>query len=258
MMRFAIFTGQFWAVGMMTPPCTDETSGSNCTKFLLAHDRTVEAKEEIAGLAADTPADDGALLEQDGRLLLKVGEPAKAFVEFEAALKTNPRQSQWLTEAGQIAFEEGDLLKAETYFSRAERENPSQDTHTTLVLIRDALGNDPFLAGLSEGEQARRTWRDFEQGLDRLRMCGMPGGAGSTASLSSQKQPPDMQLLDKDAQDLKKRVTLTALSRSPDLRSEAMQLVFRIEAATSESCGPASGMDEALKLIEKRHQGTNS
>jgi hypothetical protein len=41
------------------------------------------------------------------------------------------------------------------------------------------------------------------------------------------------------------------------MRDEAMQLVLRIEGATSQICGPATGMDEALTLIEKRHEGNN-
>ena len=133
-------------------------------EFLLAHRQTSDAQAEIAGLAADTPADDGALHEENGRLFLRAGEPGKALAEFEAALHINPRQSQWLADAGQVAFEDGDYLKAETYFSKADRENPSDEIHASLMLVRNVLGNDPFLAGLSDEEQARRSWRDFRAG----------------------------------------------------------------------------------------------
>ena len=96
-------------------------------EFLLAHRQTSDAEAEVAGLAADTPADNGALREENGRLFLRVGEPGKALAEFEAALHINPRQSQWLADAGQVAFEDGDYLKAEAYFSKADRENPSDE-----------------------------------------------------------------------------------------------------------------------------------
>lgn len=222
-------------------------------EFLLSHRRTEDAQAEIAGLAADTPAEDGALRAMNGRLFLRVGEPGRALSEFEAALRTNPRQSQWLADAGQIAFENGDYLKAETYFSRADRENPSDEIHASLKLVRDILGNDPFLAGLSDEEQARRSWRDFEQGLARLRKCN----GTSASSSSSGSSPSDRQILNKEAQDLQKRVNLRSLGGNPEMRSEAMQLVFRIEDAASQTCGPATGMDRALTLIEKRHGGNN-
>jgi tetratricopeptide (TPR) repeat protein len=222
-------------------------------ELLLDRRRTEEAQAEIAALAADTPPDDGALREENGRLFMRAGEPAKALAEFEAAAKTDPRQSQWLTDAGQIAFEEGDFSKAEAYFSRADRENPSAEIHASLVLARNVLGNDPFLAGLSEEEQSRRTWRDFQQGLERLRKCT----GNSTPNSSSVQPPEDLQTLEKDAQDLQMRVNLSALGGNPELRNEAMQFVFRVEDQASRTCGPATGPDQAMKLIEKQHEANN-
>jgi len=221
-------------------------------EFLLSHNRANDAQAEIAGLAADTPAGDGLLHEETGGLFLKAGEPGKALSEFEAALRTNPRQSQWLAEAGQAAYQVGDYLKAEMYFSKVDRENPSKEIHASLVLVRDVLGNDPFLVGLGDEEQARRSWRDLGLALARLRNC-----AQAIADNSPSKQPPsDLQPLNNDAQDLQKRVNLRSLGKSAEERSEAMQLVFRIEDATSQICGPAAGVDQALLLIERRHEGS--
>ena len=143
--RFAIFAARFSAVGKRIPSSRDEKCGSNCANFSSLIGRTNDAQAEIAGLAADTPSENGALREENGRLFLRVGEPGKALAEFEAALQINPRQSQWLADAGQVAFEDGDYLKAETYFSRADRENPSDEIHASLMLVRDVLGNDPYL-----------------------------------------------------------------------------------------------------------------
>ena len=222
-------------------------------EFLLAHRMTNEAQAEIAGLAADTPTGDGILLEENGRLFLRGGEPSKALAEFEAALRINPRQSQWLGDAGQVAFEDGDYLKAEAYFSKSDRENPNPEIHASLLLVREILGNDPFLAGLSDDEQARRSLRDFDLGLQRLRSCAASGNAG----LSPGQSQSEFQLLNKDAQDMQKRVTLRSLSRDPDLRNEALELVSRIEDAAARACGPGTGLDQALKLIAKRHEGNN-
>ncbi len=222
-------------------------------EFLLSHRRTDDAEAEISGLAADTPADNGALREENGQLFLRVGEPGKALSEFEAALRINPMQSQWLADAGRVAFEDGDYLKAETYFSKSDIENPSEEIHASLVLVRDVLGNDPYLAGLSDEEQARRTWRDFGQGLERLRACAGAGTGNSSAGQSSS----DLQLLSKEAQDIQKRVNVRSLGGDLELRNEAMQFISRIEDATSQICGPPTGLDQALTIIENRHERNN-
>ena len=222
-------------------------------EFLLSHKRIDEAQAEISGLAADTPADNGALHEENGLLFLRVGESGKALAEFEAALLINPRQSQWLADAGHVAFADGDYLKAETYFSKSDLENPSAEIHASLVLVRDVLGNDPFLAGLSDEEQTRRTWRDFEQGLERLRECAGTGAANPPQGQS----PTGLQLLSKEGQNLQKRVNVTSLGRNSELRSEAMQFVFRVENAAPQTCGPPTSLDQALTIIEKRHERNN-
>jgi len=226
-------------------------------EFLLAHRRTAEAQAEIAGLAADTPtgtpAENGVLREENGRLFLRAGKPAMALVEFEAALQIDPRQSQWLADAGQMAFEDGDYLKAEGYFSRADRENPSDEIQSSLLLVRQILGNDPFLAGLSEEEKVRRVRRDFQQGLDRLRGCLATG-----SSKTSPAQPiSDLQHLNQEGRDLQGRMNLGFLNKNPEMQNEVMLFVFQVEDAASRACGPPSGMDQALTLIEKRHQGNN-
>jgi tetratricopeptide (TPR) repeat protein len=222
-------------------------------EFLLAHRMTDEAQAEIAGLAADTPAGDGILLVENARLFLRGGESGRGLAEIEAALLTNPRQSQWLADAGRVAFEDGDYLKAEGYFSKSERENPTAEIRASLALVREVLGNDPFLAGLSDDEQVRRSWRDYELGLDRLHRCASSGDTGGSSGQSAS----NLQQLEKDAQAMQKQITLRSLGRDPELRAEAMRLVSRIEEVNSPNCGPATGLDQALRLIATRHEANN-
>ncbi len=222
-------------------------------ELLLSRGRNSEAEVELAELAADTPGDDGALREENGRLFLRAGQPAKALAEFEAALRTNPQQTEWLSETGNVAFEDGEYLKAETYFSRADRENPSDEIHTSLALVRAVLGNDPFLAGLNDEEQSRRTLRDFAQGVERMGNCMGTVVNGTSAAQSS----PDLMAMSKQLQDLQGRVSLASLGNDPELRNQAMRLVFQVEDVTAKTCGPPTGMDQALTLIEKQHEGSN-
>jgi Tfp pilus assembly protein PilF len=221
------------------------------SEFLLDNRRTNDAQAVIAGIAADTPPENGSAHEENGHLFLRVGDPVKALAEFEAALQTDPQNSEWLAEAAQVAFENGNYSMAENYFSRAVRENPTDDLHASLALVRDVLRNDPFLSGLSEEEQTRRSWNDFQLGLDRLKKCTSTGASSSSSNNASST----LDTLNTDAQDLQKRVNLSALGMNPDLRNEAMQLVSRIEDVTSQICGPATDIDQALKLLKKQQEG---
>lgn len=223
-------------------------------EFLIARGRVNDAQAEIAGLAADAPAEDGILHEEIGHLFLRAGQPGKALAEFEASVRTNPHQSRWLADAGHAAYDSGDYLKAETYLSRADRENPSGETRDALTLARAILGNDPFLAGLSEEEQARRTRLDILQGTQRLQQCPVSTVQEGPAS---GRPTANLQLLQMEAEDIEKPANLRQFAKNPEARNEAMQLVFRIENAAPESCGPRTAMDQALIMIGKRHESAN-
>lgn len=220
-------------------------------EYLLDKRRMDEAQAVIAGIAADTTSGSGLAHEENGHLFLRLGDPVKALAEFEAALQTDPQNTQWLAEAAQVAFEDGDYSKAEAYFSRAVRENPTDDLRASLVLVRNVLRNDPFLPGLSEEEQSRRSWSDFQLGLGRLKKCVNADASSSSSSNASS----DLNAISKDAQQIQKRINLSALGKDSELRNEAMQLVSRIEDITSQTCGPATGIDQALKLLKKQQEG---
>ena len=220
-------------------------------EYLMSSRRTDEAQAVIAGIAADTPAQNGPVHEENAHLFLRAGDPAKALDELEAALQTDPQNGQWLSEAAQVAFEAGNYPKAETYFSRAVRENPTDELRASRELVANVLRNDPFLPGLSEDEQSRRTWSDFQIALARLKKCTRDAANSSASEHAS----PNLDPLNKDAQDMQKRVNLSALGKDSGLRGATMELVSRIEDAASEICGPATGVDQALKLLKKQQEG---
>jgi tetratricopeptide (TPR) repeat protein len=221
-------------------------------KFLLQRGRVSDARAEVAGLAADTPADDADLLEKTGQLFSQVGETGRALSEYEDALRINPRQDQWLEDAGKAAVAVGDYTKAETYLARADRENPSDEIAGLRDTVRDVLDGDPFLPGLSDSEQAERSWRAFQQGNKRLGICT---GARDAAQ-SSGETSPELQDLIKEALDLKVHVNLQTLGRQSELRNQAMQFVFQVEEINSPGCGTPDAADQALVLIAKRHSGS--
>ena len=221
-------------------------------EFFLQNGRLNEAREELAAMASDAPQGEAMLHEQIGRLFLKAGDPAKAVQEFEAALQTNPRQSQWLEDAGKAAYEGADYEKAETYLSKAERENPSAEIGELLSTVRAVLRDDPYLPGLSDEEQARRTWNAFQQAFERLRSCVAISGASSNLDPTG-----ELDILTKSAKQLKGRMNMRSLVAQPELRNDTMRFIFRIEKITSHVCRVPPGSDQALLLIGKKYEGGN-
>ena len=217
-------------------------------ELLLRIGRTAEAKSEIAGLAADAPPEDAILHEQTGRLFLRGADPARALAEFETALRNNPRQIQWLTDAGTAAYGAGDFPKAETYLAQVEREDPSAQIRELLESVREELRSDPFLVGLSDEEQARRSMRALHQGLERLNKCRMTLSDSTTA----QQPRQELEMLSKTAKSLAGQIDLQTLTKQPESRNTVMLLVFRIENGASSSCGDPIGIYKALFLIGKR------
>ena len=222
-------------------------------QYLVNRGQGSDAQVELAALASDIPPEDVGLREVAGRLFLRVGEPGRALAEFEATLQTSPHDEKLLEDAGRAAYTTGDYPKAENYFARALRENPTSEIAGSLETIREVLAADPFQTGLSNEERARRSWDDFRQALESLQKCmatGAPNQAiGQTLS--------NIEIFNKDAQDMKRRANIVSLRRNPELRDEAMQFVFRVEAAVSQSCGAPTGKDQALLLIARKHPGNN-
>ncbi len=220
------------------------------SKFLIGQAMMADAQTELGALAAEISPGDAPMLEQTGQLFLKAGQPKLALGEFESALRVNPQDARLHEEAGQAAFAAGEYRRSIEFLQRAVREAPSEQSQELIEEARDILSGDPYEAGLSNEEQAKRAWRAFQQGLSRLRQCS---GSGIPLS-SSEPYAPNGSLLAQQAAELAKRVDLYSLSRRPDLRIQAMQLVFQIEGLAAASCGKPAGFDRALVLIEKLHQ----
>jgi Tfp pilus assembly protein PilF len=220
--------------------------------YLLANGRIKDAQAEIAALAAEAPPGDASLHEEAGRLFMRAGSPSQAVVEFETALKTDPKNTEWWAEAGKAAFDRGNYPKADTYLSRGSRNHPSAETRELLEITRGILRTDPFQAGLTDAERARRTLRAFRQAETRLQECLGPAGASSSGQLPL----PGLGALSNDVKNVKDHVNLRSLRNQPDFQHNVMHLVFRIEEATAQQCGEPKDLDKALLLIGKQHESS--
>jgi hypothetical protein len=105
---------------------------------------------------------------------------------------------------------------------------------------------DPFRRQIPVNQRHGIVIQVFNAAGERLKAC--PAVESSTNAVS---QPG---LAEKWA-DMKPQVTEDGLRRNPDLVEQAMNLVFDIERQTSAACGPPTGIDQALLLISKLHEG---
>jgi predicted Zn-dependent protease len=216
-------------------------------QYLIANGRTSEAQAEIGELAADTPPSDGRAHSQAGELFTRVGEPTRALAEFEQALKTRPNDSALNERAGQAALDAADYVKAERYLTRALREAPSDQVRKMLVMVREIEENDPFLAGLSDREKARRTLSAYQQASGRFEDCRKRAGGGQG------EEATRIATLSREASDLKRKVSLSLFLKDPEMQDQAMQLVFQMEELTASECQAPTGLDEALVQIGKKN-----
>lgn len=83
--------------------------------------RLMKAAAELDDATEKHPVTPGAILparEQLGELLVELGQPASALVEYEASLKRAPRRLAGLYGAARAAKLAGDTTKARTYYSQ--------------------------------------------------------------------------------------------------------------------------------------------
>jgi hypothetical protein len=116
------------------------------------------------------------------------------------------------------------------------------------------LTADPYDPGLGPEERNRRVIRAFQQALTRLGECGVlvsntvePRPAATPAASGSAT-------LADEARALQPSVNPAALRGNPDLVTEIMNFVFRVEQAPATSeCGPPDPLDHALAVIAQEH-----
>ena len=126
----------------------------------------------------------------------------------------------------------------------------SSDTQSADLLktTEMVLRMDPFRRQISVAQRDKIVVSAFTTAGQRLRSCGAASGpAVPTASQSS--------LVGSWAK-MQPQVSEQDLRRDPDLVEAAMALVFEIERQTSASCGTPTGVDLALLLIAKLHEGS--
>jgi len=246
------YHGAVYGVWPKNPETNRLNARLELSRFLVGRNDTSIADAELIALISEIPQHGAELHAQAGDLFLRIGDAKHALSEYRSALRVKHPSANSVRGAGLAAYQLGEYQEAERYLERAHRLRTSDaDVTSALVLSRLVISADPYLRGLSEAERRTRTQRDFAQAFFRLRAC-----AKKSANVSTSAAPQsDLAMLTSQAKALQPRLTERNLRLHPSQVNVAMILVFAMEDAATKECGEAQGIDEALTLIGKFHQG---
>jgi len=222
------------------------------SRYLLDQGQVYQAQAELAGLAADAPAEDVEQRVELGDLFLRANDPGHALEQYRLVLQNESKQPAALEGAGIAAFRLGDYQAAERYLIRASQAGSLSGNAGAILRTAHLMkSSDPFLVGLTDAERARRTLAAFRQAFRRVQDCAANRGVALGVS------PPQTELQKSygDAAALQERMRLRLLQRDPELIKQAMSEVLRMESAAAHECGEPAGLDEVLFLIGKKHLG---
>lgn len=204
-------------------------------RYLVAVGDLTRAQAELIPLAAELPSDLAEATEI-GQLLLQSGAAGRARAVFDSLLAKHPRASRALEGAGHAAFELGDFAAASRYFARARAagaESPAMAERAAVA--RAVVESDPFLGRLSTAERARRARRAYNRAALVAAEC--PAAAPLVAEIDA----------------LRRGIEARSFPRDPELMEAAMELVYRVEVAATQSCKAAvTPLDTALLLIGRQ------
>lgn len=215
-------------------------------RFLLKRNAQREAKAELVALAANAPASP-QLSREIGSLFLEAGDADSAFDQLASASKANPHDADLLADAGKAAFLQGRYDISFGYLDKARlQHNRDPETERLFELTRLILENDPFDRRVSWQTRSSRALAALAQADVRLQQCA--------AQLSSTPGGPPAQITDLlgSLEDSRKRGSVAAMRRDPDLLTRYSGLAFAAEESAARFCGAPQGFDEALWLIGRR------
>jgi len=218
--------------------------------YLLNINAKTQAQAELIALAENLP-DDSAQHARVGDLFVQAQDYDHALAEYRLSLRLDHHNPAASAGAGRAAFELGRYDLAQRYLEAAAAANPNDTQNATLLDSTELVLNvDPFRRQISVAQRHRIVIQAFTAAGERLKSCSALGN--SKVPASSATPPPS--LSDRWAK-LKPQITEKGLRNNPDLVDPAMGLVFDVERQTNATCGPPTGVDMALLLISRLHEG---
>ncbi len=217
-------------------------------QFLVRHRENALAEAELISLAANTPEHDDPMHAKIGDLFQSAGDLNRARDEYRTALRWAPDNLTALIGAGMTSFKLGDYVEAAGDLDRANRADPeNKSVASALETSGLVIAWDPFAERLPPSERAHRVAKALAQAIQRAEDC---------SSAERNQAAPSLATLTTQAKSQQKSIwSERNLSLHTDQTVAAMDLVFKIEQAASQTCGEPAGADAALLLIERKYHG---
>jgi tetratricopeptide (TPR) repeat protein len=224
--------------------------------YLLANHDLPAARAELLVAAADQPE----TTQSDtffGDKLLAAADPVNAFRFYQKAIELDPRNTEALYKSGRLAYQMGDFPTAARFLSLALRDasqqaagnnaTPSLANLVNLDELRTLAANAQRIQELSLSKDLppadRITHLRTDAAIARYRL------AACTSQLPTATTPPELLAL---------KAQWQALSRAsfddPNTQDALTDLIFSTETETARLCGPPTG-DDALLLLLNKSQG---
>jgi tetratricopeptide (TPR) repeat protein len=210
--------------------------------YLLTEGQQGRALSELLLLAADLP-DTAPAHVQAARLFMGAGDPRRALTHFKAALRLAPGDTAAQSGAGEASFQAGDYAHAVVYLRDANQSTSLSELRTVAQLV---IESDPLTRRLSTDERTRRLNVDLKRAQQRLDAClqfqtaaGLPAG--------------ELNGLRAELQTFTRRAATSGVREPLELIESGVELIYRIENVTSQSCAAATLLDRALLLIGKQY-----
>jgi tetratricopeptide (TPR) repeat protein len=216
-------------------------------RFLLAHHQQNLASSELLILESELP-DSAASWVEAAKLFIATGDLQHALKDYTEAARLDGHNLEALRGAGETSFRLADYTKAKKYLGASLKLDPqSRKTRQLLSLAEMVTADDPLAPHLTAVERQRRLIPDFERSLQRLETCiNQNSNRGAGAVLQSLKT---------EALALEPQLNRRRHIPDFDMVVSALNLIFRMENAASDSCGEPSDPDQALILIGSQHSG---
>jgi tetratricopeptide (TPR) repeat protein len=215
--------------------------------FLLGHGETTEAKAQLIAIAGGLPAE-ADLQTASGEALLKTGANSDALASFQRALALK-KSSEAEIGAGTASFKLGNYREAERYLGEASRAGALDAASRHLLSVaQQVVALDPYAAGLSVAERARRASLAFEIASTTYKRCAETLNATAPA-LNLQDESILGQI--KGTASL---ATEAHLRQRPDDLNSVMRVTFVIGGQLPAHC-QTQPSEEALQLIARNRAG---
>ena len=207
--------------------------------FLLRHGQTESGISELVALSTDVPDQAAAYVGLAARFV-KAGDRRHALLQFQRALRLEPRNPAILAAAGQNAFELADYQLARRYFRNIAGGDPAVEASRELVDL--ILASDPLAPRIGAAERRRRLAINLTYAQNRSTECSPP----------AQEEPADARLELQRRARLLNRQLRSRRTTDMDTIEDGVELVAQLEADATRRCVPVA-RDRALLIIAQRH-----